>query len=48
MLREEISARGPMRVSEIEEARREMVSTAQRLEREGTIILPTDAGDLVT
>jgi flagellar motor switch protein FliG len=48
MLREEISARGPMRVTEIEEARREIVATAQRLEREGTIILPTDAGDLVT
>jgi flagellar motor switch protein FliG len=48
MLREEISARGPMRVTEIEEARREIVANAQRLEREGTIILPTDAGDLVT
>jgi flagellar motor switch protein FliG len=48
MLREEISARGPMRMSEIDEARREIVAIAQRLEREGTIILPTDAGDLVT
>lgn len=48
MLREEISSRGPMRISEIEEARREIVAAAQRLEREGAIILPTDAGDLVT
>jgi flagellar motor switch protein FliG len=48
MLREEISSRGPMRVSEIEEARREIVAAAQRLEREGAIILPTDSGDLVT
>jgi flagellar motor switch protein FliG len=48
MLKEEISARGPMRVSEIEAARREIVATAQRLDREGTIMLPTDAGDLVT
>lgn len=48
MLREEISARGPMRVTEIDAGKREIVSIAQRLEREGTIILPTDAGDLVS
>jgi flagellar motor switch protein FliG len=48
MLREEISSRGPMRVVEIDAAKREIVATAQRLEREGTIVLPTDAGDLVT
>jgi len=48
MLKEEISARGPMRVSEIDAAKREIVATAQRLESEGTIMLPTDAGDLVT
>ena len=48
MLKEEVAARGPMRVSEIDEAKREIVATAQRLEREGTIMLPTDAGDLIT
>ena len=48
MLREEISARGPMRVTEIDAAKREIVATAQRLEREGTIILPTDSGDMVS
>jgi len=48
MLKEEIAARGPMRVSEIDAAKREIVATAQRLEQEGTIMLPTDAGDLVT
>jgi len=48
MLKEEISARGPMRVSEIDAAKREIIATAQRLEAEGTIMLPTDAGDLVT
>ena len=48
MLKEEISARGPMRVSEIDAAKREIIATAQRLESEGTIMLPTDAGDLVT
>lgn len=48
MLREEISARGPMRVTEIDVAKREIVATAQRLEREGTIILSTDARDMVS
>lgn len=48
MLREEISARGPMRVTEIDAAKREVVATAQRLEREGAIILTTDARDMVS
>jgi flagellar motor switch protein FliG len=48
MLREEISARGPMRVTEIDTAKREIVATAQRLEREGAIILTTDARDMVS
>jgi flagellar motor switch protein FliG len=48
MLREEIAARGPMRVTEIDTAKREIVATAQRLEREGTIILATDARDMVS
>jgi flagellar motor switch protein FliG len=48
MLREEISARGPMRVTEIDAAKREVVTIAQRLEREGTIILSTDARDMVS
>ncbi len=48
MLRDEIGARGPMRVSEVEAAKREIVATAQRLEREGTIILRTDPGEVVS
>src|SRR6202041_1539737 len=48
MLREEISARGPMRVTEIDASKREIITIAQRLEREGTLILPTDAGDMVS
>jgi flagellar motor switch protein FliG len=48
MLREEITARGPMRVTEIDAAKREIVAIAQRLEREGTIVLPTDSGDMVS
>ena len=48
MLREEIFARDPVAVDEIDAARSEIVATAQRLEREGTIILPTSVGVLVT
>ncbi len=48
MLRDEIGARGPMRVSEVEAAKREIVATAQRLEREGTIILRSDPGEVVS
>ena len=48
MLREEIFARDPVAVDEIDAARSEIVATAQRLERDGTIILPTSVGVLVT
>jgi flagellar motor switch protein FliG len=48
MLREEISAQGPMRVTEIEAAKQEIRAIAQRLEREGTIILATDSRDMVS
>jgi flagellar motor switch protein FliG len=47
-LRDDIAARGPMRVSEIEAAKREIVAAAQRLEREGAIILRTDPGEVVS
>jgi flagellar motor switch protein FliG len=47
-LRDDIGARGPMRVSEIEAAKREIVATAQRLEREGAIILRADPGEVVS
>jgi flagellar motor switch protein FliG len=48
MLREEIFARDPVAADEIDAARSEVVATAQRLERDGTIILPTGVGALVT
>jgi len=48
MLREEIEARGPMRLTEIDAARREIMTAAQALEREGKIILRTAPGDLVS
>lgn len=46
-LREEIDAKGPMRLSEVEAAQKEILAAAQRLESEGKIILRTDSQDLV-
>ena len=43
MLREEIEARGPMRQAEIEAARKEIMQAAQALERDGKIMLRTQA-----
>jgi flagellar motor switch protein FliG len=37
-----------MRVTEIDASKREIITIAQRLEREGTILLPTDANDMVS
>ncbi len=47
MLREEIDACGPMRQAEIDDARKEILTSAQALERDGKIILRA-AADLVT
>jgi flagellar motor switch protein FliG len=46
-LREEIDAKGPMRLTEVEAAQKEIIAAAQRLEAEGKIILRTDANELV-
>ena len=43
MLREEIEARGPMRQAEIDAARKEILGAAQALERDGKIMLRTQA-----
>jgi flagellar motor switch protein FliG len=48
MLREEIAARGPMRLAEVEAAKKEILAAARALEGEGKIILRTDPGDLVS
>ena len=48
MLREEIEARGPMRLAEVESARKEIMAAAQALERDGKIILRTASADLVS
>jgi flagellar motor switch protein FliG len=48
MLREEMDARGPVRFTEVEAARKEIVAAALALEREGKIILRVNADDLVS
>jgi flagellar motor switch protein FliG len=47
MLREELDARGPMRVAEVESAKKEIVAAAMALEREGKIILRANPADVV-
>ncbi|HYL50193.1 MAG TPA: flagellar motor switch protein FliG, partial [Stellaceae bacterium] len=42
-LNEEIEAKGPVRVAEVEAAQKEIITVAKRLEQEGRIILRTDA-----
>ena len=47
MLREEIEARGPMRQSEVDAAKKEILTAALALEREGKVILRSQPGDMV-
>jgi flagellar motor switch protein FliG len=47
MLREEAEARGPMRLAEVEAARKEVLTAAMALEREGKVILRSAPGDMV-
>jgi flagellar motor switch protein FliG len=47
MLREEIDARGPVRQADIDEARKQILASAQALERDGKILLRGQA-DLVS
>jgi flagellar motor switch protein FliG len=48
MLKEEIEARGPMRVAEIDAAKKEILAAAQALERDGKIMLRSQSADLVS
>ncbi|MBS0394280.1 MAG: flagellar motor switch protein FliG [Proteobacteria bacterium] len=47
ILREDMEARGPVKLTEVEAAQREIVTIAQRLAEEGTIILGSSAGEYV-
>jgi len=45
MLREDMEARGPVRLSEVEVAQKEIISTARRLAEEGDIVLGGSGGE---
>ncbi|VAW70037.1 Flagellar motor switch protein FliG [hydrothermal vent metagenome] len=45
MLREDMEARGPVRLSEVEAAQKEIISTARRLSDEGEIMLGGSGGE---
>jgi flagellar motor switch protein FliG len=44
-LRDDLEARGPVRLVEVEAAQKEITGTARRLAEEGTITLGPAAGD---
>jgi len=47
ILREDMEARGPVKLTEVEAAQREIVVIAQKMAEEGTIILGSSAGEYV-
>jgi flagellar motor switch protein FliG len=47
ILREDMEARGPVKLTEVESAQREIVAIAQKLAEDGTIIIGSSAGEYV-
>ena len=47
ILREDMEARGPVKLTEVEAAQREIITIAQKLAEDGTIILGSSAGEYV-
>lgn len=47
MLKEDLEGKGPLRLSEIESAQRDILSVAQKLDSEGVIILNNGGDDMV-
>jgi flagellar motor switch protein FliG len=45
MLREDLEAKGPVRVSEVEAAQKEILKIVRRLAEEGQIVLPGKGGE---
>ncbi len=45
MLREDLEAKGPVRLSEVEAAQKDIVAAAQRLASDGQIVMQGDSGD---
>jgi flagellar motor switch protein FliG len=47
ILKEDMEARGPVKLTEVEAAQREIISIAQKLAEDGTIIIGSSAGEYV-
>jgi flagellar motor switch protein FliG len=47
ILRDDMEARGPVKLSEVEAAQKEIVGIAQKLAEEGTIVLGAGSGEYV-
>lgn len=47
ILRDDISARGPVKLSDVEQAQKEILTVAQRLSEEGQIVLSSSGDDFV-
>jgi flagellar motor switch protein FliG len=47
MLKSDLEAKGPVRLAEVDEAQKEIVSIARKLADEGTLILGNDANDFI-
>ena len=47
LLKDDLEAKGPVRVSEVEEAQKEILTTARRLADEGEIILGSGADEML-
>lgn len=47
MLQSDLEAKGPVRLSEVDEAQREIVAIARRMAEEGTLILGNQANDFI-
>ena len=45
MMEEDLETRGPVRLSEVEDAQKEILAVAQRLAEEGEITLGSTGGD---
>ncbi len=44
MIKEDLEATGPVKVTEVENARQELITVARRLEEEGKVTLKSDGG----
>jgi flagellar motor switch protein FliG len=47
LLRDDLEAKGPVRITEVEEAQKQIVATARKLADEGTIMIGSGGDDFL-